>query len=270
MSITYIGLESARQLRNARGLIFTFAILLVMLLVFGSAYGSGGAMDKTTGLPWVVVTTIQMTGYGAMMAALRQTFNNVAERSPLGWNRQLSVTPLSGTGYLVSKVVSALAVSIVSIVLLNVVSVIVLGAKLSLLSWSMAAVGLWAGVIPFALIAVLIGQFAKPSYAQPCSCCVLRHGHPRRAVDSAADHARLGIERGTDRAGVLAEQAGADGSQRQRQHSRTHPDSPRLDGRARWLHHLAVWSRCRSQLTAPPFGGRVTRDDGAGEGGDAP
>ena len=166
MSITYIGLESARQLQNARGLIFTFAIPLVMLLVFGSAYGSGGAMDKTTGLPWVVVTTIQMAGYGGMMAALGQAFNIVTERS-LGWNRQLRVTPLSGTGYLVSKVVSALAVSIVSIVLLILVSVLVLGAKLSLLGWSMATLGLWAGVIPFALIAVLIGQFAKPSYAQP-------------------------------------------------------------------------------------------------------
>ena len=166
MSIIYIGLESARQLRNARGLIFTFAIPLVMLLVFGSAYGSGGAMDKTTGLPWVVVTTIQMAGYGGMMAALGQAFNIVTERS-LGWNRQLRVTPLSGTGYLVSKVVSALAVSIVSIVLLILVSVLVLGAKLSLLGWSMATLGLWAGVIPFALIAVLIGQFAKPSHAQP-------------------------------------------------------------------------------------------------------
>ena len=166
MSVTYIGLESARQLRNARGLIFTFAIPLVMLLVFGSAYGSGGAMDKTTGLPWVVVTTIQMAGYGGMMAALGQAFNIVTERS-LGWNRQLRVTPLSGTGYLVSKVVAALAVSIASIVLLILVSVVVLGAKLSFLGWSMATLALWAGVIPFALIAVLIGQFAKPSYAQP-------------------------------------------------------------------------------------------------------
>ena len=51
--------------------------------------------------------------------------------------------------------------------LLILVSVVVLGAKLSLLGWSMATLGLWAGVIPFALIAVLIGQFAKPSYAQP-------------------------------------------------------------------------------------------------------
>jgi ABC-2 type transport system permease protein len=166
MSFTYIGLESLRQLRNARGLIFTFAIPLVMLLIFGSAYGSAGQVDKVTGLPWVVVTTVQMAGYGGMMAALGQAFNIVTERS-IGWNRQLRVTPLSGTGYLISKVVAALAVSLVSIVLLIVVSVVVLGAKLSFGGWALATLGLWVGVIPFALIAVLIGQFAKPQFAQP-------------------------------------------------------------------------------------------------------
>jgi ABC-2 type transport system permease protein len=112
------------------------------------------------------VTTIQMAGYGGMMAALGQAFNIVSERS-LGWNRQLRITPLTGTGYLISKVVSALTVALASIVLLIVVAVIVLGANLSLAGWALAALGLWIGVIPFALIAVLIGQYAKPSYAQP-------------------------------------------------------------------------------------------------------
>jgi ABC-2 type transport system permease protein len=166
MSITYIGLESLRQLRNARGLIFTFAIPLVMLLIFGSAYGGSGQVDKVTGLPWLVVTTVQMAGYGGMMAALGQAFNIVTERS-IGWNRQLRVTPLSGTGYLISKVVAALATALVAIVLLILVSVVVLHAQLSFGGWAMAALGLWVGVIPFALLAVMIGQFAKPQFAQP-------------------------------------------------------------------------------------------------------
>jgi len=165
-SLEYIGLESLRQLRNGRGFIFTFAIPLVMLLVFGGAYGSGGAVDKTTGLPWVAVTTIQMAGYGGMMAALGQAFNIVTERS-LGWNRQLRITPLTGFGYMVSKVVAALAVSLVSIALLIVISVLTFGSTLTFAGWAMAAVGLWIGVIPFALIAVLIGQFARPQSAQP-------------------------------------------------------------------------------------------------------
>ncbi|HWD62801.1 MAG TPA: ABC transporter permease [Humibacter sp.] len=166
MSIAYLGLESFRQLKNVRNTIFTFAVPLVMLLLFGGIYGSSGQIDKVTGLPWIVVTTVQMAGYGGMMAALGQAFTIVTERS-VGWNRQLRLTPLSGMGYLLSKVVAALSVALVSIVALIIISVIVFHASLSPAAWAMAALGLWLGVIPFALIAVLIGQFAKPQFAQP-------------------------------------------------------------------------------------------------------
>lgn len=166
MSIAYITLESWRQLKNLRTFIFTFAIPLVMLLIFGSAYGASGAIDATTGLPWIVVTTVQMAGYGGMMAALSQAFNIVTERS-LGWNRQLRITPLTGTAYLISKIVAALVLAAVVLAALIVISVLTFHPQLSLAGWAMAALGLWAGVVPFALIAVLIGQFAKPSYAQP-------------------------------------------------------------------------------------------------------
>jgi ABC-2 type transport system permease protein len=164
MNPRYFGLEMARQLRNARSLAFTFAIPIVMLLIFGGAYGS--EFDKTTGLPWIVVTTIQMCGYGAMMAALSQAFTIVNERS-VGWNRQLRITPLSGTGYLVTKVASALAVGLLSMLITGAVAIVVLHAQLSVQGWAMAGLGLWIGIIPFALIAILIGQFAKPSFAQP-------------------------------------------------------------------------------------------------------
>jgi len=166
MSIAYLGLESVRQLKNVRNTVFTFAVPLVMLLLFGGIYGSGGQFDKVTGLPWIVVTTVQMAGYGGMMAALGQAFTIVTERS-VGWNRQLRLTPLSGLGYLLSKVAAALIVALASIIALIVISVIVFHSSLSFGGWAMAALGLWLGVIPFALIAVLIGQFAKPQFAQP-------------------------------------------------------------------------------------------------------
>jgi ABC-2 type transport system permease protein len=166
MSIAYLGLESLRQLKNVRSLVFTFVVPLVMLLLFGGIYGSSGQLDKITGLPWIIVTTVQMAGYGGMMAALGQAFTIVTERS-VGWNRQLRLTPLTGVGYLVSKVMAALAVALVTIVALIVISVLVFHASLSVGAWTMAALGLWLGVIPFAFIAVLIGQFAKPQFAQP-------------------------------------------------------------------------------------------------------
>jgi ABC-2 type transport system permease protein len=164
MNIRYFGLEMVRQLRNARSLVFTFAVPVAMLLIFGGTYGS--QYDTTAHLQWIIVTTVQMGGYGAMMAALAQAFTIVNERS-VGWNRQLRITPLSGTGYMITKVSSALAVGLLSIIVVFVISITVLHAHLSVQGWLMAGLGLWIGIIPFALIAILIGQFAKPSFAQP-------------------------------------------------------------------------------------------------------
>jgi ABC-2 type transport system permease protein len=164
MNIRYLGLELGRQLRNARAIVFVFAVPVIMLLIFGSVYGA--QFDKAAHLQWLVVTTIQMGGYGAMMAALSQAFTIVNERS-VGWNRQLRITPLSGSGYMVTKVAGALAVGLASIIVVILVSVIFLHAHLSVGGWILAGLGLWIGIIPFGLIAILIGQFAKPSFAQP-------------------------------------------------------------------------------------------------------
>jgi ABC-2 type transport system permease protein len=100
------------------------------------------------------------------MAALSQAFTIVNERS-VGWNRQLRITPLSGTDYLITKVAAALVVGLLAIAVVMAVSITVLHAHLSVQGWLMAGLGLWVGIIPFALIAILIGQFAKPEFAQP-------------------------------------------------------------------------------------------------------
>lgn len=164
LPIRYVWLETKRQLRNVRAMVFTFAIPVVMLLVFGSAFG--GQTDPTTHLQYLVVTTLQMASYGAMMAALSQAFAIVNERS-IGWNRQLRVTPLSGWGFMVSKLIAAMAFSAVSIVITVLVATVGLHASLDPGHWVAAGFGIWCGVVPFALIAILIGQFAKPSFAQP-------------------------------------------------------------------------------------------------------
>lgn len=164
MNIRYFALEMRRQLRDARSLVFVFAVPVVMLLIFGGAYGA--RFDTAAHLQWIVVTTVQIGAYGAMMAALAQAFTIVNERA-IGWNRQLRITPLSGTGYMITKVAAALTVGLASIIVVILVSVIFLHAHLSVAGWLMAGLGLWAGIIPFSLIAILIGQFAKPAFAQP-------------------------------------------------------------------------------------------------------
>ena len=164
--LRYVALESLRQLRNVHALLFTFLVPLVMLLIFGGIYGADGQLEPRTGLPWLIVTMVQMAAYGAMMAALSQAFAITTERA-YGWNRQLRVTPLSGAGYLLSKIAGALLTSAATIALLFIVSMMVFHATLSPGSWLLAGLGIWIGVIPFSLIAVAIGQFAKQEFAQP-------------------------------------------------------------------------------------------------------
>jgi ABC-2 type transport system permease protein len=166
MTIAYLGRDSLRQLKNARAIVFTVAVPLIMLIAFGGSYGGSGQVDASTHLPWVVVTTIQVAAYGGMMAALSQAFQIVTERS-IGWNRQLRITPLSGTGYLVSKVVAALALALFSILIIIVVSLVLFHPDLAAGSWVLAGLAVWCGVIPFALLGIVIGQFAKPEFAQP-------------------------------------------------------------------------------------------------------
>jgi ABC-2 type transport system permease protein len=166
MTARYLWLETVRQLKNARSLIFSFAVPVFMLLIFGYAYGNTPGLDPVTHLPWLMVTTVQMGAYGGMMAALAQAFVIVTERS-IGWNRQLRITPLSGTGYMVSKVVTALIAGVLSIALIFVISAIVFHTTIGVGGWLMAGLGLWFGILPFSLIAIMIGQFAKPQFAQP-------------------------------------------------------------------------------------------------------
>jgi ABC-2 type transport system permease protein len=166
MSIAYVGLESVRQLKNMRAMIFTIAVPVLMLIVFGNAYGASGQVDPTTHLPWIMVTTIQMASYGAMMAALSQAFQIVTERA-LGWNRQLRVTPLSGFAYLGSKLVAAMALALLCILIVFGISAAMFHPGLPFGQWVTAGLGIWVGVIPFALIGILIGQFARPEFAQP-------------------------------------------------------------------------------------------------------
>jgi ABC-2 type transport system permease protein len=166
MNPRYVLLEAGRQLRNVRSLVFTFVVPIAMLLIFGTAYGANGAVDHALRLPWVVETTVQMGGYGAMMAGLSQAFAIVNERA-IGWNRQLRLTPLTGFGYLASKIVAAMLIAAVAITAVVLVSVLALHAHLGAAAWFAAGAGLWIGIVPFALIAILIGQFARPDFAQP-------------------------------------------------------------------------------------------------------
>lgn len=161
---TYVRLEAGRSLRNVRYSVFTLALPVIMLLVFGGT--AKGEVDRATGVSWTALIMVQMAAYGGMLAALSQAMSISTERQ-LGWNRQLRLTPLGGTGYLAAKVATALALAVPAVLIVFLAGRVVLGVDLSAGQWAEAALLLWAGVVPFAFLGVLLGLVAKPSFAQP-------------------------------------------------------------------------------------------------------
>jgi len=97
-----------------------------------------------------------MVAWGTM-AAVIATGNHIATERSMGWNRQLRLTPLSAWAYLFAKAISGFAMAAVTIVLLYLAGV-VLGVRLGIGGWLEMTGLVFVGLIPFALLGILVGQ----------------------------------------------------------------------------------------------------------------
>jgi ABC-2 type transport system permease protein len=159
MSFTYLLLEARRAMRNGRFLIFSIAFPILLFLLYVAIWANG---DKAT----VGVLMVNMTAFGALSAALFAGGRVALERS-LGWQRQLRLTPLSGSGYLAAKGITGMLLALPSVVLVPLVGAVVEGVSLDAAGWLRVTIGVWLAVIPFALIGLLIGQVGTPDSMQP-------------------------------------------------------------------------------------------------------
>jgi ABC-2 type transport system permease protein len=88
-----------------------------------------------------------------------------ADRS-VGWTRQLRLTPLSTREYFRAKIVTAYAAALGTIVLLSIAGM-TLGVRLSVSEW-LKMIGLMlVGLIPFAVLGILIGHLLTPDSVGP-------------------------------------------------------------------------------------------------------
>jgi ABC-2 type transport system permease protein len=159
MSFTYLLLEVRRAMRSGRFMIFSIAFPVLLFLLYVGIFANG---DKAA----IGVLMVNMTSFGALTAALFAGGRVAIERS-LGWQRQLRLTPLSGSGYLAAKGITGLLLAAPAVVLVPLVGGLVEGVSLDAAGWLRVTVGIWLAVIPFALIGLLIGQVATPDGMQP-------------------------------------------------------------------------------------------------------
>jgi ABC-2 type transport system permease protein len=121
-SVTLLGLEVRRYLRNRRAIIFTLILPGALFLVFGA---TDQKWNKPVGphANEAAYVMVSMALYGAALTAAAGGAMVALERA-LGWSRQLRLTPLSPVAYILVKACVALLQGGLAIVAVNIVGIL--------------------------------------------------------------------------------------------------------------------------------------------------
>lgn len=151
-SITYVRYEVLRTIRNVR--FFIFSLVFPLILFFTIAGPNRNV--SLGGLPFAQYYMVGMASWGTMAAVIAGGARIAAERS-VGWNRQLRITPLSTRTYFRAKVLTGYMMALVSIVLLYAAG-LSLGVRMPAGDWVRMTVLILVGLIPFAVLGILLGH----------------------------------------------------------------------------------------------------------------
>ena len=153
--------EINRLRRNRRYLIFTVGLPVVLYLIFSKA-------GKTVyGIDFAAYYMVAMATFGAFAGALNGNAIRISEERKVGWIRQLRLTPLPASAYVIAKILTSMAMTIVSIVVVLLLGRFEGGVHLAAWQWLVIAVIIWLGSTIFAALAVAVGYRYPPDQAQP-------------------------------------------------------------------------------------------------------
>ncbi|GLY39406.1 ABC transporter [Amycolatopsis sp. NBRC 101858] len=168
MNAAYLFTEIRRNFRAPRFLIFVIAFPVLMFLLQANVFVKADAPDHAL---FTAVVMINMMTFGTFAAANTSGARLAIERA-LGWQRQLRLTPLTGTGYLAGKGISGMLVGLPALILVPLLAVTVEGVHLDASGWIRIFAGIFLGTIPLVLLGLLIGQFGTPESMQPINMLV--------------------------------------------------------------------------------------------------
>lgn len=151
-SLTYVRYEVLRTIRNRRFLIFSLVFPLILFLTVAGAHRH--ASVDGIGFPLYYMTG--MAAWGAMTSVISAGARIAQERSD-GWTRQLRVTPLTTTTYFTAKILTGYMMGVFSIVVLGLAGT-ALGVRLGATGWLTMLGLLLVGLIPFAVMGILLGH----------------------------------------------------------------------------------------------------------------
>ncbi|MFN8097589.1 MAG: ABC transporter permease [Dermatophilaceae bacterium] len=154
---TVVRIELRRILRNKRTMIFTLIFPVVMFLFISAQIsGADDSMGRNVIANVGAYIMVSMALYGAIMATTSAGASVSIERAA-GWSRQMRLTPLSPTAYVLMKVLLALIVGSVAALVTFAVGELSGKAHLAGQSWLECGVIIIAGSLVFAALGLFMG-----------------------------------------------------------------------------------------------------------------
>jgi ABC-2 type transport system permease protein len=159
--------EISRLRRNRRYLITTLALPIVLYLLIGTR-----AKGTVYGVAFAAYYMVAMATFGSFSGALMNNSVRIAQERKEGWIRQLRLTPLPASAYVIAKLIAAMAISVPSVVIVLVLGRFVGHVHMHVSSWILVAVVVWLGALTFAALAVAIGYRFPPDQVQPLAMLI--------------------------------------------------------------------------------------------------
>ena len=153
--------EINRLRRNRRYFLFTLALPVVLYLIIAKQ------TTKAYGVDFAAYYMVAMASFGAFSGALNGNVIRISEERKVGWVRQLRLTPLPASAYVIAKILTSMVTTVPSIVIVFVLGRFEGGVHLPLWQWFVIAVVIWLGSTIFAALAVAVGYRYPPDQAQP-------------------------------------------------------------------------------------------------------
>ena len=161
MHPTYLRYELLRNVRNWRFVVFSLAYPVVLYFVVASPQRH----STFDGVAFPLYFMAGMAAVGTMIAVLSTGARIAVDRSA-GWTRQLRLTPLTATEHLGAKVACGFMMALLVVVVVSL-SGTALGVSLSAGAW-LTMIGLMlVGLIPIAVLGILLGHLLTPDSLAP-------------------------------------------------------------------------------------------------------
>ncbi len=147
-------------LREWPFLAFVVAMPVTIYLFFAGIYGDQVSQG---GVEVAAIMMVTMATYGALGAAM-SAGNQITNERSTGWFRQLMITALTPTQFIVAKVLVAIGVVIPAIVVVFAAGA-ARGVRMPAQTWLASGALVLAALLPMVVLGLVIGLWLKPAAA---------------------------------------------------------------------------------------------------------